>query len=66
MTPEPREGATAEYTPAAGPRRRVRFEPRSDGTHWRIEDVWTGCTWRETGREPVTDLVVDADEVQLP
>jgi len=44
------------YTPAGGPKRKVEFEPGSDG-HWeRVEAVWTGCRWRETGREVVTDL----------
>ncbi|PSQ06644.1 hypothetical protein BRC92_00295 [Halobacteriales archaeon QS_4_69_31] len=44
------------YEPARGPPRRVRFEPRSDGTYERVEDVWTGCRWRPTGREPVDAL----------
>lgn len=46
-----------EYTPARAGRRRTRFEPRSDGPGWwRIEDEWTGCTWRPIGREPVDDV----------
>lgn len=42
------------YELACGPKRRVRFEPRSDGDWERIEGVWTGCSWRPTGREVVT------------
>ncbi|GAB6878217.1 hypothetical protein JCM17823_04910 [Halorubrum gandharaense] len=42
------------YTVAAGERRRVRYEPRTDAPgQWRIEQVWTGCTWRTVGREHV-------------
>lgn len=48
-----------EFTPAAGPRRRIDIEPRADGDgHWRIEREWTGCSWRVVGREPVDDVVV--------
>jgi hypothetical protein len=46
-----------EYTPARGPRRRVRFVPRSDMPgFWRCTDEWNGCQWRETGREHVADV----------
>jgi hypothetical protein len=32
---------TVEYTPARGPRPRIRYEPRADGAgHWRIDAVW--------------------------
>jgi hypothetical protein len=41
------------YHPASGPRRKVAFESRSDGTVERVESVWTGCSWRVTGREVV-------------
>ncbi|WP_199722472.1 hypothetical protein [Haloarcula sp. Atlit-47R] len=44
------------YEPARGPKRRVVFEPRSDGDYLRTTAVWNGCQWRETGREVVTDL----------
>lgn len=66
MTPEPRDGTTIEYTPAAGPRRRVRLEPRSDTTWWRITEHWTGYSWYEEDREPVQDVVVNSGEVVLP
>jgi hypothetical protein len=53
---------TVEYTPACAPRRRLRFEPRSDGAGWwRIEEEWTGCRWRPVGREPVDDVVCESD-----
>ncbi|MFC6975661.1 hypothetical protein ACFQL1_14960 [Halomicroarcula sp. GCM10025709] len=44
------------YEPARGPKRRVLYEPRSDGRFERIESVWTGCTWRPTGREIVENV----------
>lgn len=68
MTPEPAEAITVRWDPARGPPRRVRFEPRSDGRWMRIESVWTGCKWRPTGREVVTDVGVEqaAGDVRLP
>jgi hypothetical protein len=49
-----------EYTPADGPRRRIRYEPRADGDGYlRVVDEWTGCNWRQVGAEPVADLVVE-------
>lgn len=54
---------TVEFTPSYGSRRRIRYEPRSNGAdHWRIEEVWNGCRWRICGREPVGDLVCEGDE----
>jgi len=44
------------YQPVRGPKRRVEFEPRSDGGFERIESVWTGCKWRPTGREIVQNV----------
>ena len=41
------------YEPLRGPKRCVEFEPRLDGGFERVESVWTGCGWRETGREVV-------------
>jgi hypothetical protein len=48
------DGFVVQYRPAQAPPRRVTYEPRS-AHHgwWRIEAVWTGCTWRPTGREPI-------------
>ena len=52
------EPFSVEFTPASGPRRRVRFIPRADGEgYWRATAIWNGCQWRETGREPVSDVV---------
>jgi len=50
-------GFAIQYTPERQPRRRVRYEPRThaDGW-WRIVDQWTGCAWRVTGREPISDI----------
>lgn len=44
------------YEPVRGPKRKIEFEPRSDGRFERIEAVWTGCTWRVTGREVLTSM----------
>jgi hypothetical protein len=46
------------WRPARGPPRRLHFRPR-DGGYWRCEEVWTGCGWRETGREPIHDMAVE-------
>lgn len=44
------------FEPVHGPKRRVVFEPRSDGDYDRVEAVWTGCRWRPTGRERVLSV----------
>ena len=44
------------YEPIRGPKRRVEYEPRSDGTYERVESIWTGCTWRPVGREIVKSM----------
>ncbi|MFC7200714.1 hypothetical protein [Halospeciosus flavus] len=49
-----------EYTPEYGPRRRVRLTTCTSerGAYWRIEEVLSGCGWRETGREAVDDVEI--------
>ncbi len=37
------------YEPLRGPKRKIEFEPRSDGGFVRVEAVWNGCQWREVG-----------------
>lgn len=59
MTRDRSDAHEIVYEPARGPKRRVRFEPHSAGDWMRIAEVWTGCTWRPTGREVVRDLTVD-------
>jgi hypothetical protein len=55
----PGETVTVEYTPVSGPLRRLRFVPQlSRDGHWRVTEVYLGCHWRETGPEPVSELVV--------
>lgn len=44
------------YKPVRGPKRKIEFEPRSDGDFDRTEAVWNGCRWRVTGREVVTTI----------
>jgi hypothetical protein len=41
------------YEPVRAPKRKVEFEPRSDGRFERVEAEWTGCRWRIVGREVV-------------
>jgi len=41
------------YEPTRGKKRRVVFEPRSDGRFERVEAEWNGCAWRTVGREVV-------------
>jgi len=64
--PEPTDALTVTFRPPRGPRQRLRFEPRSDDTHWRIDEVWTGCMWRERGREPVDDVTIERGAERLP
>ena len=46
-----------EYRTADGTARRVWFMAREEpGEYWRVEYEHTGEGWRETGREPVTQL----------
>jgi hypothetical protein len=44
------------YEPIRGPKRRVEFETQPDGSYLRIESEWTGCAWREIGREPCLSM----------
>jgi hypothetical protein len=44
------------YEPVRGPKRKIQFNPRSDGRFERVEAVWNGCRWRVTGREIVTTM----------
>jgi hypothetical protein len=44
------------YEPVRGPKQKIKFEPRSDGSFEHIETVWNGCQWRVTGRESVTTM----------
>lgn len=54
-----RETFQVVYRPPRGPRRRVRYRPLPDEHAWKRETaVWTGCTWRPTGSERVTELDV--------
>lgn len=57
MTPPSRDLADAVVVKyrSRGERRRVVFEPQTDGWE-RIEEVWTGNHWRPTGSELVHDL----------
>lgn len=60
-----RESFSVEYSPERGARRAIEFVPRTDEDGWlRITKEWTGCDWRETGREQVSDVVAfDTAEV---
>lgn len=53
------DALTVEFEPDRGPRRRLRFEPRGRDSYERVEEEWTGCTWRATGREIVDELSID-------
>lgn len=47
------------YRHVRGTRRRVRFEPTGDGRWTRVTEEWTGCGWRESGREIVAGVEFD-------
>jgi hypothetical protein len=46
------------YDPVAGPARRIEFAPHDGDRYCRVESEWTGCRWREVGREVVRTLDV--------
>jgi len=52
------------WTPASGEPHRYRFVD-IEGDTVRVHEEWTGCTWREVGRERVVDLemTLDGEEV---
>lgn len=60
-----REAFTVEFTPADGPRRRVRFYPREYDGWWREMQLYTGCSWRTIGREVVSNVVCESDSEVL-
>ena len=45
-----------EYTTINGRRRRVMVVPDTGGEAWRIEHEHRNSNWRETGREPITEV----------
>jgi len=45
-----------EYTTINGRCRRVMVVPDTGGEAWRIEHERRNSTWRETGREPITEV----------
>lgn len=51
-----------EQTLPSGQRRRLRWEPRDDGTWARYEDELDGDTWRPVGQEIVDDVDIDRGE----
>lgn len=54
-------GILIEFTNAATQRRRYRFEQRSAGGWWRIEEEFSEGSWRAVGKEVVADVVIEAD-----
>lgn len=54
----PDDGLSIIYRPAVGPPQRVVYESTADGVD-RVTFVWTGCSWRCRGREPVEDVHVE-------
>ncbi|OAQ51484.1 hypothetical protein HTG_18940 [Natrinema mahii] len=51
-----------EYTTINGRRRRVMVVPDTGGEAWRIEHERRNSDWRETGREPITEVDLDVQE----
>ena len=51
-----------EYTTINGRRRRVMVVPDTGGEAWRIEHERRNSTWRETGREPITEVDLHVQE----
>lgn len=56
---------SVEWQPDRGPRRKVRFEPVSEG--WRRTTYqWNGCQWRPVGTEHVDDVELESDRERCP
>ncbi len=53
---EPTVEFVFEYTSINGRRRRVMVVPDTGGEAWRIEHERRNSKWRETGREPITEV----------
>ncbi|ELY84175.1 hypothetical protein [Natrinema pallidum] len=53
---EPTVEFVFEYTTINGRRRRVMVVPDTGGEAWRIEHERRNSKWRETGREPITEV----------
>ncbi|WP_254525980.1 hypothetical protein [Natrinema caseinilyticum] len=53
---EPTVEFVFEYTSISGRRRRVMIVPDTGGEAWRIEHERRNSDWRETGREPITEV----------
>jgi|AntDeeMinimDraft_5_1070356.scaffolds.fasta_scaffold02940_7 hypothetical protein len=51
-----------EYTTINGRRRRVMVVSDTGGEVWRIEHERRNSTWRETGREPITEVDLHVQE----
>lgn len=53
---------TVTLNPVTAPRRHLRFISQSDSNKWwRIEEEWTGCQWRQVGRDVLHDVVIDVE-----
>jgi len=59
---EPTVEFVFEYTTINGRRRRVMVVPDTGGEAWRIEHERRNSTWRETGREPITEVDLHVQE----
>lgn len=59
MTRDRSDAIIVRRDPLRGPPERDRYEPRSDGRWVRVDEVWTGCTWRPRGRELVANVSVE-------
>ena len=55
-----------EWTGVDGTRRRVQIIPDTSGREgWRIEEEWTGVSWREIGREPISDVEIAGTTLEV-
>jgi len=52
----------SSITTINGRRRRVMVVPDTGGEAWRIEHERRNSTWRETGREPITEVDLHVQE----
>jgi len=62
MTDDRTDAATVTWTTARGTKHRIVIEPRSDGDYDRVEQTWSNGAWRESGREVLSHVDIDAPE----
>jgi len=62
MTDDRTDAATVTWTTARGTKRRIVFEPQSDGTYIRHTEYYEDGAWQPSGGEMVKHVDIEAPE----